>query len=356
MFNHVPVRFGRLERAKRPLTKAFVRLHIFMILLLGATGYLGRAFAAELRKRQIEFIPLSRQAVDYTRFDVLFNYVRNSKPTLLINAAGRPVKLDAEDCEASRAEMLEANTLLPQTVGRVCYLSRTHWAHISSSAIFDGAKVSRNGSVEIERDLGRPEICKLFDSEPEKFHGYTEADAPNCSFRSPPCNFYSGTKALAEEALGWSGEGYLWRPGVLFDEFDNSRNYLSKIQSDGRIRNSVNSFSHRGDFVRACVDLWERRSPFGAYNIVNPGAASVRQIAGSVQSFLSRKSSFEFSENDSEIGGTARHTGSILDSSKLLSTGIRMRPLVEAMEDSLRKWQPTPQNHEWLGANTSGSK
>src|SRR6266851_1206595 len=35
-----------------------------MILLLGATGYFGRAFASELRRRRSNYIPLSRQAFD----------------------------------------------------------------------------------------------------------------------------------------------------------------------------------------------------------------------------------------------------------------------------------------------------
>ena len=36
-----------------------------MILLLGATGYIGEAFAKELQRRKTDFIPLSRKQVDY---------------------------------------------------------------------------------------------------------------------------------------------------------------------------------------------------------------------------------------------------------------------------------------------------
>ena len=42
-----------------------------MILLLGATGYIGEAFVTELRSRKKEFITLSRSQVDYSRFDLL---------------------------------------------------------------------------------------------------------------------------------------------------------------------------------------------------------------------------------------------------------------------------------------------
>ena len=59
-----------------------------MILLLGATGYIGEAFARALRDRKQEFIALSRKQFDYTRFDVLLEFLRKNRPTFLVNAAG----------------------------------------------------------------------------------------------------------------------------------------------------------------------------------------------------------------------------------------------------------------------------
>ena len=50
-----------------------------MILLLGASGYIGEAFAQELRRRNDDFVPLSRREVDYTRFDRLLEYLRAKK-------------------------------------------------------------------------------------------------------------------------------------------------------------------------------------------------------------------------------------------------------------------------------------
>jgi dTDP-4-dehydrorhamnose reductase len=322
-----------------------------MILLLGATGYLGRAFAAELRSRRLDFIPLTRSAVDYSRFDVLFNYVRKSKPQFVINAAGNPGNPNIDACEVRRADTLQANTLLPQTLARVCYLTQTPWGHVSSGCIFSGAKIAQNGSEQVERDLSRQEIRNLFATKPELFRGFAETDAPNCSFRSPPCSFYSGTKALAEDSLRWVTHNYIWRPGIIFDEFDHPRNYLSKIQNYSKVLDSVNSFTHRGDFVRACIEMWERRAPFGTYNVVNPGAASARQITAAIQRALTLQRAFEFWESDEEfyrLGAAAYRPASILDSSKLLAAGIQMRPLQNALEDSLKKWQPSPQDNGWM--------
>ena len=59
-----------------------------MILLLGASGYIGQAFEQDLKKRGWPFESLSRKQVDYSRFDLLLNYLREKKPSFVINAAG----------------------------------------------------------------------------------------------------------------------------------------------------------------------------------------------------------------------------------------------------------------------------
>ncbi len=58
-----------------------------MIVLLGSGGYVGQAFAAELRRRGHGFIPLTRKAINYADFTLLFDYVRKVKPQFIINAA-----------------------------------------------------------------------------------------------------------------------------------------------------------------------------------------------------------------------------------------------------------------------------
>ena len=59
-----------------------------MILLLGANGYFGQAFASVLQARGLEFSAPSRSERDYTRFSELTNLLRETKAEFLINAAG----------------------------------------------------------------------------------------------------------------------------------------------------------------------------------------------------------------------------------------------------------------------------
>ena len=110
-----------------------------------------------------------------------------------------------------------------------------------------------------------------------------------------------------------------------------------------KVYDNLNSLSHRGDFVRSCLDLWERRAPFGTYNVTNPGFVSTRQVAGWIEKTLHPAKPFEFFASDEEFYKVAARTpryNCILDVSKLLAAGVKIRPVEEAVLDSLKNWQP----------------
>jgi dTDP-4-dehydrorhamnose reductase len=313
-----------------------------MIVLLGASGYVGQAFASALQDRGLPFAALTRKEINYTRFDVLLNYLESARPEFLINAAGYTGVPNVDACETARAETMAGNALFPQTVAHACAVAQVPWGHVSSGCIYSGAKIIQGSHVRIEKDLMRPELRNYLEAERAGVRGYTEADPPNFSFRSPPCSFYSGAKALGEEAIAGVGQSYVWRLRIPFDEFDHARNYLTKVQRYAKVYNNANSLSHRGDFARACLDLWERRAPFGVYNLTNPGFITTRQVIAMIQRVLGSKRDFTFWESDEEFyryGAVTPRSNCVLDVSKLLASGIRLRPVEEALEDSLREWR-----------------
>src|SRR5580658_7560320 len=226
-----------------------------MILLLGASGYFGKAFAGELRRRGQSFIPLTRRVFDYTRFDFLFDYLRRTKPVFLINAANYCGRPDETGGNTEREQAMSANALLPQMIARVCLMTKTPWGHVSSGTIYTGAKIQNSQSIAVERELGRADLLELFESHPERFRGFTELDEPNFSFQASPCNFFSGTKALAEEAIRDLGQSYIWRLRLPFNERDEPCNWLSRLQSEPDISDNINSLSHLEDCVKACLDV-----------------------------------------------------------------------------------------------------
>jgi dTDP-4-dehydrorhamnose reductase len=313
-----------------------------MILLLGAAGYIGEAFAKEMQRRKLDFMPLSRAQVDYARFDLLLEFLRARKPAFVVNAAGYTGKPNVDACELHKADTLAGNTLLPQTIAHACAAVGIPWGHISSGCIYSGAKIIENGKTRFEKDLTKPELRALVEKSPDGISGFTETDAPNFSFRDGPCSFYSGSKALGEEAIAGIGQSYVWRLRIPFDEFDNARNYLSKVQRYAKVYDNVNSISHRADFVRAGLDLWEKRAPFGIYNVTNPGFITTKHVVQLIEEYLKPAKKFEFWASDEEFYKVAAKTprsNCVMDVSKLLAAGVKIRGVEEALEHSLKNWK-----------------
>jgi dTDP-4-dehydrorhamnose reductase len=231
----------------------------------------------------------------------------------------------------------------------VCLMTNTPWAHVSTGSIYCGAKIVDSSGTRVVRDLNTPEMRCLFELNPSLFHGFNERDEPNFSFRSAPCNFYSGTKALAEEAVAKMGQNYIWRLQNPFNEVDKLPNLLSKLQRYSKVYDHVGSFSQLDDSVRACLDLWERHAPYGTYNVANSGAVTTRQIVTMIQCILRPDRNFEFWKDDEEFyreGAKAPRANSILDVSKLQSAGVRMRPVEDALSEALERWQSAARSLE----------
>jgi dTDP-4-dehydrorhamnose reductase len=327
----------------KPFVAAFKYGIADMILLLGATGHIGQAFGRELRRRRECFVPLSRSAFDYTRFELLFDYVRRIQPDFLINAAGYVGRPNVDACETARLKTVQANTLLPQTIARVCTLTNTPWGHVSSACIYSGARILGDREMRIARNLNHPDVRKRLETHPEEFLGFSELDEPNFSFRHPPCSYLAGTKALAEEVLRGSAWTYIWRVGLPFDERDVACNLLSKLQDYPKVYDHVPPVSHREDFARACLELWDRHASFGIYNVTNPGHVSTRQMVEMIQRILGTDRRFDFWADDDEFyaeAAKAPRCSCILDASKLRRVGVEMRPAMAALEASLEDWQP----------------
>jgi nucleoside-diphosphate-sugar epimerase len=213
---------------------------------------------------------------------------------------------------------------------------------VSSGSVYRGAKIIETGRTRIETDLNRADVRILLREHPERFRGFTEWDEPNFSFRHGQCSFFSGTKVLAEEAIRSLGQNYIWRLAAPFDEHDHAGNLLSDLRNASRLQDDVVALSHLTDFVRACLGLWERQAPFGVYNVANPGIVTTRQVVQAITRILKPSRRFKFwpeGELVKDQSGIER-CSCILDGTKLLATGVVLRPVEDLLGICLRNWQP----------------
>ena len=300
-----------------------------MIVVLGGRGFVGTAFREALELRGIDCVSVSRQRCDYYQRDNLIELLSETRASFLINAAGYTGKPNVDACEQNKADCLLGNAVLPAVIRKACEFMSLPWLHVSSGCIYSGT-----------RDDGS---------------GFTEDDAPNFSFRSQPCSFYSGTKALGEECLDGCENVYVHRLRIPFDHSDSSRNYLSKLMRYRRLLDVTNSISQLREFIDACLDGWDMRIPFGTYNITNPGAVTTKQVTEIIEKHLQVEHDFEFFESEDQfmqqVAKTPR-SSCVLDSSKILSTGIKLTEAHKALEQTLMRWetdvfQPVTATKSW---------
>jgi len=287
-----------------------------MILLLGGSGYIGRAYQRFFTGLGIPFRNLARKEIDYTDARCLADLLADTQPEFLINAAGYTGKPNVDTCENDKANCLFANAVLPGRLREACRKTGTPWGHVSSGCIYTGA--------------------------PARGGGFTEDDPPNFSFRANNCSFYSGTKALGEEVLAGAESCFIWRLRLPFNELDNPRNYLTKVMNYSRLLDAVNSFSQLDEFCRATFRCWQNRVPFGTYNIANPGYATTREVVDLIRASGVCRKEFRFFPDEDEFMRLAVKTprsNCVLDTAKLQAAGIVLTEVHEAFERALREWK-----------------
>jgi len=313
-----------------------------MVILLGASGYIGQAFGKELKRRGIPFRPVSRKEINYTDYRALQTALKKEKPEFVINAAGFTGKPNVDACENQKGETIAGNVTLAQKVAQACDVAGINLGFVSSGCIYTGAKVRKEcGTWAVEDRLTEPLVSELLSNRSDRVAGFTETDEPNFCFAHNNCSFYSGTKALAEEVMAGFPDFYVWRLRIPFDEFDGSRNYLSKVQRYAKVYQNWNSISHRADFATACLDTWLQKIPSGIYNVVNPGYVSTREVVEKIRKRIKPNWKPEFWHSDDEFyrfGAVTPRSNCILDGTKIFNAGIRIRPLGEALEEALDRW------------------
>jgi dTDP-4-dehydrorhamnose reductase len=287
-----------------------------MIYLLGGSGYVGQAYQALLTRKGIAFRNLRRADLDYTDTAALTAALKADRPEFLINAAGYTGKPNVDACELHKAECLFGNAVVPGRIAEACAAAGVPWGHVSSGCIYSGA---------------RPDGT-----------GFTEQDTPNFTFRTNHCSFYSGTKALGEEVLAGQPNVYLWRLRIPFDHVENPRNYLTKLMRYQRLLEAANSISQLHEFVAATFACWEKRIPFGTYNVTNPGHVTTREVVDLILKSGVCQKDYSFFKSEDEFMHVAAKTprsNCLMESAKLAAAGIRLTEVHDAVALALRQWQ-----------------
>lgn len=247
-----PGRFFRTEPATLPGMDFPLRprtgSNAAPILVTGATGTLGRAFARMCRARDLRYRVLTRAEMDITDPASIERAFEAHRPWAVINAAGY-VRVDDAEHDAERC-FLE-NATGPARLAAACARHGLPLVTFSSDLVFDG-----------ERDSP-----------------YIETDAIR------PLNVYGRSKARAERlVLDAHPSALVVRTSSFFGPWDEHNFITVALRTLGRgepfraSRDMTVSPTYVPDLVNACLDLLIDREA-GIWHLTNQDAVTWADLA-----------------------------------------------------------------------------
>lgn len=268
-------------------------------LLLGH-GFLAHALAKELHSRNIE-VQDNKIPASHLTYDLVTAMINHRAPQLVINAAAYCPLPTVNECGKHPDDNIKGNVMLPAMLAHACRQLDVPLMHLSTGCLFDEQRE------------------------------YTEADTPTRGWDGY-CGAYVSAKLLAEKAVLEHPESYVLRLRLPFDEVDNPRNYLSKLSRFETVYDHVNSLTHRGDFAKAAIDLWQKGVAWGIYHVVNPGQISAQDCM--LKMFRER-----IINHQPPVTQCYESTGCRLSTDKLRKAGVIMRPVEEAVKEAIENWR-----------------
>jgi dTDP-4-dehydrorhamnose reductase len=228
------------------------------LLIAGANGTLGQAFARICEKRGLSYQLLSRSQMDIADRESVAAAINYYQPWAIVNAAGY-VRVD--DAEKDRESCLRENFSGPECLAKECAQRELPLVTFSSDLVFDGLK-------------GAP---------------YVESD------RTAPLNIYGKSKAAAEERVLEDLPGALIiRTSAFFGPWDkfNFVNSVLETLSKGHTfvaaADVVISPTYVPDLVNTALDLLIDGEN-GIWHLANSGVVTWVEFARAI----ARKAGYE---------------------------------------------------------------
>ncbi|MBI2444513.1 MAG: sugar nucleotide-binding protein [Candidatus Magasanikbacteria bacterium] len=271
------------------------------ILIIG-NGYLGKRCAdywpdAVISDKKIYSVADARAVL------------QKHQPAVVLNAAGVVGKPNVDWCESHPRETIIGNTILPLQIAEACQEAGVYLLHLGTGCVF-------------------------YDASPDP-PGWREDDFAN------PVAVYTRTKYAADLALSTLPNIGIARIRMPVDYLPVPNNLIYKLVSFPRVIDVENSVTIVEDMVLACRRLLEKRAP-GIFHVTNPGAIRHREIIALYEELVDpahRNEWITASELVAQGLAQKKRSNVILQSSRLEQYGIRLRPIKEALRDTLIKYR-----------------
>lgn len=210
---------------------------------------------------------------------------------IIINCAGVTGVPNVDACELDKDKTIAGNAVYPIMLYEQCRALGKPFAHFSSGCIYTGMIDDVNA--------------------PPNFFG----------------SIYSVSKGVSDSYL--KDKAWVFRIRMPFTGVDERKNYLSKVrgyaQSAKLYDSGLNSLTDLDEAVRVACDIILDDAPIGAYNLVNQGSITMRELASMMKLDCGWFDEDEFSK----VTRAGRSTC-------VIPACDRMRPLDVALKEALK--------------------
>ena len=240
--------------------------------------------------------------------DVL-DLIKEYKPDCILNSAGIVGKPNVDWCETNQLETIKGNTILPIIIAEACQKKNIYLLHIGTGCIFYGESPSKGG--------------------------WKENDYAN------PIAVYTRSKYAADLVLSTIDNVGIARIRMPIDSKPNPANLIDKLLHYPQIVDVENSVTIIEDMINVFYKLLSKKSK-GIFHVVNPGAIRHKEIIEMYKNIVDNSHSNEWiTEEELVVSGLAKEkrSNNIMKSENLNKLGIKMRPIKEALRDTLKKYR-----------------
>ncbi|MFC0271942.1 dTDP-4-dehydrorhamnose reductase [Metabacillus herbersteinensis] len=275
------------------------------VLITGGNGQLGKTFEANW-KDKAEVLALSKEALNVTTAESVYQSIRSHKPDIVIHCAAYTA-VDA--CEKNALTAFKTNALGAFHVAKACAENRAVLVYISTDYVFDGKKSS---PYEVTDD-------------------------------TQPLNIYGLSKLLGENLVQKTcSESYIVRTSWLYGH--DGKNFVKTISNKAKqgeqckvIQDQVGSPTYADDLTNAVFHLVGKT--YGIYHFSNEGICSWHEFAKEIYLQAGADPDFVLPISTQEYSAPARRPNySVLSTTNYkFITGESSRHWKEALSDFFRK-------------------
>ncbi len=235
--------------------------------------------------------------------------IERVQPDAVLNAAGIKGNPNVDWCEDHQLETIRGNTTMPLLLADACSQAGVYMLHMGSGCIFYGDSHHPDKAWR-ENDFGNP---------------------------SP---VYSRLKWAADLALSTLPNVGVARIRMPIDWKPAPGNLIDKLSGFAKVIDVENSVTIVDDMVDVFHQLLQKRAA-GIFHVTNPGTMRHRDLLALYKELVDPSHTCEWISQEALVSqglAAKARSNNFLASENLAKVGITMRPLSEALRDTMEKY------------------